>query len=64
MVTLSVVQHNVVWLQINLQEVLMLELGEGVRHLEHQIPQYFLRQTFLMRRYKFLKRATIAIVHD
>ena len=42
MVTLSVVQHYVVWLQIDLQEVLTLKLGEGIRHLEHQTPQYFL----------------------
>ena len=37
MVTVSMVQHDVVWLQIDLQKVFALKLGEGIRKLEHQI---------------------------
>jgi hypothetical protein len=42
-VTMSVVKHNVIWFQIDLEKVLCLKLGKGIRYLEHQVSQYFLR---------------------
>ena len=51
MVTVSVVQHDVVRLQINLQKVFALELGESIRELEHQISQQLLRHAFATRGY-------------